>query len=140
VQRSTPVLELGIPAIDDEHRELFAHAEAFGDAFRRGGAADELARLLDYLTGYAERHFVTEERFLERIGFPDLELHRREHQDFARRLRLLAPLELQEGPSAAVLELVDGISAAWLRDHVGGADRAYADWWQEHRRRRRVAP
>jgi len=126
----TPDLALGVPALDEQHRQLFRHADHFHAALARADPTEKLEQYLGFLAGYAAEHFDAEERFLREIGYPGLKSHLAEHEAFRRRLALLAPLEEEEGPSQAVLALVTSIDRSWLRDHVVGSDMAFARWWR----------
>ena len=69
---------IGVPEIDDDHREMLAimrrvEAEAEAEDFEAS------RRLLDALMAHSRGHFAREERYLERVGYPDLESHRRYH-------------------------------------------------------------
>jgi hemerythrin len=125
----TPELALGLPTLDEQHRQLFLHADRFHAALARADPADRLAEHLGFLAAYAGQHFDAEERFMREIGYPGLAAHVAEHGAFRRRLALLAPLEEQEGPSQAVLTLVGSLDENWLHEHVAGADMAYVRWW-----------
>jgi diguanylate cyclase (GGDEF)-like protein/hemerythrin-like metal-binding protein len=69
--------ECGNPAIDEQHRELFAQANqvlmtAWSD---RSAFIAHLERLM----AHVEQHFADEESILERIGYPHLRSHKRAH-------------------------------------------------------------
>jgi len=130
----TPELALGHPGLDDQHRQLFQHADRFRAALARADPTEKLEEYLGFLAAYAAEHFDAEERFLREIGYPDLGAHVAEHDAFRRRLALLAPLEEREGPSQAVLTLVSSLDGSWLQDHVAGSDMAYVRWWRGGRR------
>lgn len=129
----TPELALGLPALDEQHRQLFLHAARFHAALLRADPTETLEEYLGFLAAYAGEHFDAEERFMREIGYPGLEVHAAEHDAFRRRLALLAPLEEQEGPSQAVLSLVQSLDVNWLQDHVAHADMAYVRWWGHDR-------
>lgn len=70
--------ELGVPEIDDDHREMLAimkRVEVAADA----EDFDLCADLLDKLIEFAKAHFKREEDLLEEAGYAHLELHKEYH-------------------------------------------------------------
>ena len=119
--------ELGLPAIDDEHRNFFEILNRCARAAADGASPSTVELLIQELVTYAAHHFKNEEAALERVGYPELAQQRREHQHFARGLELLRS---QEAPSllAALMMARD-----WLLQHVLGTDRRYVAWIEQDR-------
>ena len=70
--------EIGVPEIDDDHREMLSlmqRVEAAAEAEDYGASG----RLLDALMDHSRGHFAREERYLEGVGYPDVEAHRHYH-------------------------------------------------------------
>lgn len=117
-------IELGIPAIDAEHRGQLERMNALGTAIARGGKpeqiADDLADLIDYL----DAHFNTEKKVMREQGYPRTDDHLRDHEAAMTLLR-----QLQERLTAgdvAALELLLRTLRGWLVGHIHTADRALA--------------
>ena len=119
--------ELGLPAIDEEHRNFFEIMNRCARAAAEGASQATVDRLVQELVTYAEHHFQNEEAALDRLGYPELAEQRREHQHFAQGLQLL---RAQEAPSllAALMMARD-----WLLQHVLGTDRRYVAWIEQGR-------
>jgi len=114
--------ELGLPAIDGEHRHFFEILNRCASAAAEGASPTEVALLLKELDTYAAFHFDGEEAALDRVGCPDLELQRAEHRQFRRDL---AAIRSRDVPSAlAALSL----ARDWLLHHVLVTDRRYVAW------------
>ena len=77
----SPSLAIGVEEIDAQHEELFRRAERLVRALRTGDRAGVDA-LFTYLAGYAEKHFLVEERLMEGAGYPGLAAHRAAHARF----------------------------------------------------------
>jgi hemerythrin len=78
----TPLLAIGIPEIDRQHRALFERAEEFEAAVKARKPAYHLEELFSYLENYVRTHFEAEERLVRERDFPHLAQHVKEHQDF----------------------------------------------------------
>lgn len=126
----TTDLATGIHDIDEQHRDLFANVAALRDSMRIGSTA-AAARTMNFLERYTVDHFASEERWMERTGYPGLEAHRAAHQalvaEFVKRKGILAA----KGPTASlVIDLSDWLGA-WLHEHVAGPDRVMATYLRE---------
>jgi hemerythrin-like metal-binding protein/excisionase family DNA binding protein len=117
--RWDPALALGHPTVDAQHRTLFLHAGRFLAAVRRGQA--DAAGMLAFIGDYAQAHFRTEENLMRECGYPSEREHQWEHEQFSRRLALLAR-NLEAGPTPEALTALAHFLAEWLRGHVGGSD------------------
>ena len=70
---------IGIPDIDEEHKELLGQYNAIIDALAGGS---ELSRVREQIGGFLEcarRHFANEERFMLDIRYPNYVKHKAEH-------------------------------------------------------------
>ena len=114
--------ELGLPAIDGEHRHFFEILNRCASAVTEGASATEVALLFKALDTYAAYHFENEEAALDRVGCPDLELQRSEHRQFRRDLRAIRSRDAPSAMSALSL------ARDWLLHHVLVTDRRYVAW------------
>jgi hemerythrin-like metal-binding protein len=121
--------ELGLPAIDDEHRNFFEIMNRCARAASDGASPVAVEVLLQELGTYATHHFRNEEAALERVGYPELALQRVEHQHFVRELE-----RLRSKDAPGVLAAL-GLTRDWLLRHVLGTDRRYVAWVQQDRAR-----
>jgi len=124
----TPAIAVGLPQVDDQHRELFDRAGRF---FATAGGVRqeaEVAAALEYLDRYIRFHFSEEERLMESLGYPGLAAHREEHEAYARRLDGLGSQFESEGDSAALMAALDGLLRLWLLEHISRADRLLAEF------------
>ncbi len=123
----SPELATGIQEIDDQHRQLLSHAGEALEALRRRDRREAIERTLSFLMSYVRYHFAEEESHMRRLRYPRLEDHRAEHRDYLRRLEALRSHFEGEGDSTAVSMAVDSLLGAWLLDHIGTADRHFAE-------------
>jgi hemerythrin len=119
---------VGIPEIDEQHKQLFACIE------RLESAGDERQRelavyfVIDELKEYVRVHFTVEEIVMRLFDYPDLEAHIAEHREFAARLMALGKIELVHD--------IHGQAGQFLRDwllrHIMGSDQRYAAYLLRH--------
>ncbi|HET8733715.1 MAG TPA: bacteriohemerythrin [Anaeromyxobacteraceae bacterium] len=123
-----PAYEIGVPAIDAQHRTLFERAGMFAAAVRAGEPYDRLEDLFTYLTRYAVEHFAAEERLMQDLGYPDFAEHAAQHVAFQNRLLSLIPQWDSEGASRAMLLAMLGFLHTWLDDHITRSDQRIGEF------------
>ncbi|WP_419784509.1 bacteriohemerythrin [Maridesulfovibrio sp.] len=109
-------LNLGIKEIDDQHKELVEMVNGVLEAFERGEKDTAIDKLLKQLKEYTVHHFNAEERYMEKIGYPDLGEHRRMHAALKQSVKSLqaARFHMEKISVKEVKELLSG----WLVDHI----------------------
>jgi hemerythrin len=116
-----PSLDLGIEAVDAEHRRLFEIVRRLHDGVAAGWAGAEAGEVLRELDRESRAHFLHEEDLLDAAGCPEAVRGRGEHLAFS---KYLAELESSVAPLT-----VD--AAVRLRDfllELLQSDRRYASW------------
>ena len=83
-------LETGHPEIDRQHRTLFDTLFRLKMALAAGEGDRELLKTFDFLRAYAAIHFRTEEEWMTRHGYPQVEAHREWHRHFTLQVKALA--------------------------------------------------
>jgi hemerythrin len=129
----TEALAVGIPAIDEQHQELFRRVESLLAAAADGNSA-EVTRMLGFLTEYAELHFAAEEAFMREQSYPGIEAHQAEHVHLMNQVALLSEEYRRTGPDPALRSRMHHLLADWLRTHIGLTDSAMARFVRRARR------
>lgn len=120
VTQWSSIIEVGLPDIDAQHRQLFELAATFvgqGDEIR-------IMKSLAILCDYAKVHLRDEEAMLAAIGYPDIEAHREAHSEFRRMLRGL----LQDARALTLDQIasrVDHLINGWFFHHIMHVDVLY---------------
>lgn len=113
---------IGVPAIDQQHIELFARADSLLQAMREGRGAEECKRLFAFLHTYVAVHFASEERLMAARRYAGLQGHRAQHAEFVRRFQeIVEDFSAQGVKSATVIDL-QGLIGSWLVQHIGAED------------------
>lgn len=119
-------LTVGHPLIDAQHRQLFDLIVELDRSPELHLEGDRAYALLGTLSDYVKNHFSDEERWMQEVGYPDLEAHREEHAQFVDR-NLDNARELLCHGSMSKADLVHHLTQ-WLLTHIKGSDHRIADW------------
>jgi hemerythrin len=126
----TNELEVGITQIDEQHRWL---VDKTNQLYDRLASAEpdtaEIGAVLDGLMDYTVNHFIVEEEIFQRLGYPQTEEHKAQHDRFtAQIMDLLQRHDSGERSGSETLELL----ADWLTHHILKVDKAYVAFFREN--------
>jgi hemerythrin len=117
---------VGIPLIDDQHKELIRLTNELYESCLVGEEAAR-ANFMAAIKGtvdYVKYHFGVEEKILQNVKYPEIVEHKRAHEDFVQHI-LDEVQSFQDGkkfvPNLFVRYLKD-----WILSHIAVADRKYA--------------
>ena len=116
-----PEYNLGIPIIDEHHRGIVSVINSLHFGMQNNYIKDILAPIVDMMNDYTLIHFRTEENFLEKINYPDLEKHRELHQDLAAKSKKLGRDSLMDKSSHQYMNFLK----QWWIDHIRNEDLAF---------------
>ncbi len=117
---------------DGHHQQLIRYMQVLDDPANRARAEPDFLQLVvDGLVSYTVFHFQAEESRMAAAGYPGLEGHRREHQDFTRDAALFKETFGKASPrfERAIL----GYLKEWLQSHILTSDKLMGQWLLEHR-------
>ena len=109
--------------IDDQHRELFAHANRLLAAILSARPAGEVAGLIDGLIGNVAGHFHDEEAILAQAGYPGTAEHAAIHRQLVARATDLAG-QFKAG-TLGFGDLFQFLAHELVARHMLGADREF---------------
>jgi hemerythrin len=116
-------LALGVPEIDDQHRELFRRFNLLLAACSSGKGNSEVCGLINFLCLYVIQHFNEEEKLQQESGYPGYEEHREMHRSFVDRLGDLREQMAREGASLSLVLTTNNVLIDWLIRHITREDR-----------------
>ncbi|MBF0155244.1 MAG: bacteriohemerythrin [Magnetococcales bacterium] len=125
---STPVdlvtwsdgLKIGVPVVDEEHRQLFVLLNVLYRAIQSCAGHEATHRAAQELFGHAVGHFATEERLMEQANDPSLPEHRAQHTAFRTQAESLSRA-LESKSHTTVLDLLSYVKN-WFLFHVPNWD------------------
>lgn len=123
-------LEVGIAQIDEQHRWLVDKTNQLYDRLASAEAdAAEIGEVLESLMDYTMNHFIVEEEIFHRLGYPESDGHKAQHDKFtAQIMDLLQRHDSGERSGSETLELL----ADWLTHHILRVDKAYVAFFRDH--------
>ncbi|MDR1030851.1 MAG: bacteriohemerythrin [Treponema sp.] len=116
---------VGISTIDAQHQELINLTNCLNQACINGTETGRVyfKKVMHELVQYVKFHFSAEEKIMERIGFPGLAEHKKEHEDFVKKV-LEGVKNFESGkaivPNTFVRYLLD-----WIVTHIAKTDQKY---------------
>lgn len=126
-------LDIGVHEMNREHQGILDAMNAIYDACQAGKKGDLINGMIANLGAITTRHFRDEEAYMARIGYSDLDNHRRMHarllNDFATHQAAAAAAGGE--PSPAFFQFL----RLWLSAHIKCIDLKYA----EHSRSKAVS-
>ncbi len=117
-----PIYATGLPAIDEQHKTLFASSEQFRETMEAGEGIKTYDLFLEFLRAYAKAHFTYEDECMLARRCPIAARNRREHAGFLQMVDEETRRYDRDGfdrtQAYALLDRVDG----WLVSHIGRID------------------
>ncbi|ABK45599.1 hemerythrin-like metal-binding protein [Magnetococcus marinus MC-1] len=123
-------LKLNIPAIDQQHEQLFRLAIGINETLQSGATEDAVRMNALELEAYVQEHLVYEEKLLSSNHYPQQKSHRLAHARFvATSHKIQDELARCSGPAciAKAPQLFD-LLTTWLCDHIMNVDRLAVDF------------
>ena len=123
--------EIGVNEIDMQHRQLVGMINELFEAMKANHGQRTLNEILDRLLAYVGEHFQTEERFMQRHGYPGFEDHALEHLKLSSRVQELLDRR-KAGERVATPELFNFL-CDWLKEHIRVRDKAFGEYLKHSR-------
>lgn len=119
----TSDLEIGIPEIDQQHKQLVDYINELHDS-RRNADRKKIAEVIDKTIEYTSLHFGFEETMLADAKYPLLRPHKKVHDLFVKRI---ADLSARFKSGEEVGEELQNLLGRWLVGHIKHDDYAYKE-------------
>lgn len=116
---------VGVPGLDDQHKELFKLLDDLSDAIGSGKEVD-VDYALTKLHVYALFHFSSEEHLLAKYGYDKLEDHSAEHSRFRDKVQEFRSRFANDKTRLAT-EVRDYIDE-WIAGHILKTDKQYQEF------------
>lgn len=119
---------LNLYFVDSQHKNLF---DLFDELLLiiEEKRLDDLQSVIGKLDGYAKVHFATEEDYFDKYAYPELEEHKKQHQEFIREVEKLQN-KYNENPENVQNDIVH-FMRDWFINHVTKSDIKYAPFIKE---------
>ncbi|MGI5998516.1 MAG: bacteriohemerythrin [Lutispora sp.] len=124
--------ELGVPHIDEQHKELFRRVESFLKVLRSKDCwYEKIAKInetLEFMKRYVVEHFRDEEEYQRSINYPGYEAHKQIHNDMVKYVIEVSKQYEQSNNNEQLMQEFGGRLLAWLINHVAAEDQRIADY------------
>lgn len=118
--------DTGHEVIDDQHHHLVEIYSALRGAVRSGSRADTERVLID-LKDYSLTHFGIEKTLMQETGYPLINEHLHEHNQFVKRLnQLSSEIRVSERATETIVFWINIFLFDWLATHSSKIDRHLA--------------
>ena len=110
--------------IDNQHKELVRMTNTLFESCKMGStAADEVfMNTIRRAVEYAQTHFYTEEKYMTQSSYPELDVHKQEHDSFVTMVvQTVADFEKGKSEPIALARFLKN----WLLTHIAQSDKKY---------------
>jgi hemerythrin len=118
----TKDMEVGIPKIDAQHRELVDRLNAVTAMGTKSVSKEETQKTLDLLGEYIVKHFGDEEAMQKQSGYPKYEWHKGQHQLYVAEFMKLKKEFMANGVSALFTLNLNNSIINWIVRHIKTVD------------------
>lgn len=118
-----------INEIDAQHKKLLSMLNDLYDAMKARKGKEALTPILKGLIDYTKTHFKNEENYMIKFGYPDFRQHKREHDDFVKKVNDFH-VKFEEGKHSLTMEIMNFLSS-WVTSHIQGSDKKYVPFFKE---------
>ncbi|HOJ34293.1 MAG TPA: bacteriohemerythrin [Candidatus Hydrogenedentes bacterium] len=114
---------VNIAEIDRQHQKLVALINELDDAMRQGKGKEVVSKVVSGLIAYTQTHFGTEERIFAQHGYPEADVHKKEHEDFVAKAAQFQA-DYNSGKIGLSIQIMNFLSN-WLQHHIKVVDKKY---------------
>lgn len=120
----TPDLSVSNDTIDQQHQKWIKLLDDFYTGIKDGKSKEVLEQLILGMLDYTKYHFAHEEKYMESIGYPNLDSHKKLHAEYIGKIEEYHQ-RIVDGKLIISLEVTSYLKT-WLINHIKGEDQRYA--------------
>jgi len=116
-------MSVGVRKLDEQHKSLIA---LINEAYEAIQKHDEhvITGLIDKMRKYANMHFTTEEGYMKKHGFPEIENHKFKHAKFNSAVDEFKKKQFEKTNLSQIFVFL----SRWLTTHIMDEDMQYAPY------------
>jgi hemerythrin len=118
-----------VEEMDKQHMRLVALLNNVYELLKEGKREGAIEFFKREILSYAEYHLSEEEKFMEKIGYPELDNHRKVHDIFRKEIYNLAT-HIENGNPEAFRQALS-YTWGWLYKHIAKTDKKYGIYAKE---------
>lgn len=121
-------LKIGVPLIDNEHKELCDQIDQLFAACSQGKGRDEIMKTVEFLESYTIKHFADEEKLQRSSGYPKFAEHKAMHDSFTKKIADFKKELSEHGATINVVSQTNYFLMDWLLNHIQKMDSELANY------------
>ena len=115
---------VNIKVIDEQHKKIFDIINKYFEAVQRKDNDAGIKYLLSELTQYVLTHFKTEEEYLVKFNYKDVDAHKLEHMEFISKIKDVNNRVLNN-EKIYTMDIGNYI-LNWIKNHIAVTDKKYS--------------
>lgn len=124
----TKEMELGIPKVDNQHRELISRINKVANS--KAHTKEEAEETLDMLGEYIVKHFGDEEEMQRQSNYPKYQLHRHQHEIFVTNFHRLRSEFILNGNTVKFHLALSKTIIDWIVNHIVKDDVEFGKYYK----------
>jgi len=116
-------LSVNIKEIDEQHKKIVGMVNELHSAMGAGKGKEMLGPILSGLVDYTKTHFDTEEKYMQKFGYPQYPMHKTEHDTLTKQVMDLNT-QYQTGKAVITVTIMNFLKD-WLSKHIQETDKKY---------------
>lgn len=125
----TEDLKIGVPHVDQQHRELIDFANNASSLCNTNPSYEEMKACLEFLGNYVVKHFGDEEQLQIDSGYPRYDQHKQIHREFVDTFNSLYAEFQKNGPSAELSHALTNRVTNWIVTHIKREDASFGKYY-----------
>jgi hemerythrin len=119
---------VGSKLIDTQHKGLVEMTNELFKGCDRGDEVISYMKTIQSAVNYAKIHFATEERFMQKVGYPQYDTHKKEHESFV--AEVLKQVKTYEDGNSEPIDFALFLKN-WLLNHIAVSDKQYSPYLEK---------
>ena len=116
---------VGINKFDEDHKVIISLINQLHNAMLENKAKEAISKILSVLTSYSATHFEREEMLLKQHNYPNLDVQKKEHAAFIKKIKDFETKYNQGRIITVSIEIVSFLKE-WLIKHILAEDKEYS--------------
>jgi hemerythrin len=127
-------LSIGIEEIDNQHKELIKRLDELAQSILQKKGKDKIGKMLKFMSDYGEMHFSSEENYMAKHNYPDLDFHQKQHEKFKTTTdKLINELKSEKDMESFAIS-VQRYLIDWLILHIKTTDQKFGGFLAENQK------
>jgi len=119
---------VGVEKFDHQHQHLFEITNKLIEHFGTSKDPELVSKTLTEMINYAREHFAAEEVLMREYGYPEIELHKKQHDYFIDTTAELA-ISFMDNKNTTAGEIAEFL-ILWLTTHILKSDMKYKEFFK----------